>query len=260
MVTAIQAEGNKAEAVKVAETALEEAKEERLNVKFELGEAITAQKEGDADLLQAEGKKVSAEAALKDDFGSLKEGTVENVAAAIKSLTEVTKTIGVEEQLVATAAVVLRKPVADRAAFDGVVIQQIDQQLRDAIAKLAQQLENGEADKAARAAKVEAGQAKVQEAEKQRNARHEELQAAKAALREAVAAKKAADARVQEFGPEMEEAAASAASAEAVLVAFKADLATFQGLVDGTPAAAEATAALAGDEGATVESEPATEA
>jgi len=257
---ALQAESDKVECVKVAETALEEAKEARLNVKFELGETITAQTEGDADLVQADGKKASAETALKEDFSSLKEGAASNVDASIASLTETAKQLSLEEQLIATAPVVLRKPVADRAAFDGVVIEQIEQQLRGAIAKLASQLLNGETDKAERAAKVQACQAKAEEAERHRDSCQEELKAARAALKEATVAKKAVEARVQEFGPEMEQAAASAASAEAVLVACKADLATFQELVDGTPAVPETLIAPAEAEDAAAAPEASTEA
>jgi len=239
---AAKAQKDKAEAVTVAEATAEEAKEARLNAKFDHGQATTARKQIDTDLEQASEKKALALSAMTEYLAPLKEGAAESADASIKSLTDVAKKLGLEEQLVATVAVVLRKPVGERAAFDGVVIQQFDQQMNAQSEKFAQQLAKGEASKTEGDEKIQACQAKSEEAEKQRDLRQEELKAAKAALKEAVAAKKAADARVQDWGPEMEEAAANAATAEAVLVACKADLATFQELVDGVPNAVAAPA------------------
>merc|ERR1712087_306014 len=97
--------------------------------------------------------------------------------------------------------------------------------------------------KAERASKVERCGIQVSAAAAHEVSCQEQLAAAKAALVDSEAALILAESSVRELGPEMEVVAADAEAADAVLLACKADLATFSELVEGAPVATEAAPA-----------------
>merc|ERR1712241_328348 len=158
---------------------------------------------------------------------------------SLKTIADVGKSLGLEAQLLQSAELVLRKLPTERGSFDGMVTQQLDEQFGKAIAKLTDQLTNGEAGKAERAGKVEVCNKQLEDAVQHGEVCQEQLKAAKQALQEAKAAKKAAENSVKDLGPEMREVVASAETADAVWVACKADLATFGELVESPSPAPE---------------------
>jgi len=239
---AVATMAQRAEAAKAAEAALAAVGEAKVAAAAEVTEVQAQQASGDAELAGAEGRKAAAEAAMAQAFGPLKDGSVQDVASAVDQVIRVGKDLGLEEQLLDTAIHVMSKPATERAAFDGVVMQQMDENLKEGIARLAAQLSSGEAGKAERAAKVQGAQAKVEDLTKQAEGCREELKEAKAASVAAVEAKEATAKAVQDLEPELAEATAQAEMAESVLVAFQADLKVYKELVESAPE--EAAAAL----------------
>jgi len=225
----------RAEAAKAADAALTAVYEAEAAAATEVTEAKAQQAAGDAELASAEGRKVSAESAMAEAFGPLKDGSAQDVASAVDRVISAGKDLKLEEQLLNTAVHVLNKPATERAAFDGVVVQQMDEQLKAAVATLAATLASGEAGKADRAAKVQGAEAKVEALAAQAEVCRTQLKAAKEASKDAVAANKAAAKAVKDLDPELAEATAQAEMAESVLVAFKADLDTCKELVEGAP-------------------------
>jgi len=216
----------KAEAAKAAEVALEEMLAAEATATTESQEAQAQQKIGDAELSKAESRKVAAEDAMSKAFEPLKDGSAQDIAGSIDIVINVGKDLAFEEQLLSTATHVLGKPASERAAFDGVVMQQMEEQLKNAIGKLSAQLASGEAAKAERASTVQAAQDKLSSFSQQALTCREQLERAKTDAKESVAASKAALKAVQDLDPEIAEASANAELAECVLVAFKADLET----------------------------------
>jgi len=226
----------KTEAVQAAEKALLESTTGTKTAQEELVAATSEQTAGDLDLVQAAKKKDSAETVQSSDLAALKDGTAADVAKAVKAVTDVGEELGLEAQLISSATIALKKMPDQRGSFDGIVVTQVNEQLGTAIETLVEQLDNGEAAKAERAAKVEACKQRVDAATAHGEVCQEQLKAAKAALKEAEVARKAAEKAVKDFGPEMQEATAKADAAEAVLAACRADVAMFKELVEG-PAA-----------------------
>jgi len=238
----------KAEAAKAAEVALEEMLAAEATATTESQEAQAQQKIGDAELSKAESRKVAAEDAMSKAFEPLKDGSAQDIAGSIDIVINVGKDLAFEEQLLSTATHVLGKPASERAAFDGVVMQQMEEQLKNAIGKLSAQLASGEAAKAERASTVQAAQDKLSSCSQQALACREQLEQAKTDAKESVAASKAALKAVQDLDPEIAEASDNAEMAESVLVAFKADLETCKELVSGEPVAPSETAPVADEE------------
>lgn len=237
----------KFEAVAGAEKVLEEAKEKIVAIEDELKVIISEQKAGDADLEEAVQKKASAHPIVSMHLPALTGGTAADIAESLKMVMKVGKDLGLEDQLLASATCVLSKLPAERGSFDSIVVQQVDEQINIAINKLSEKLNMGEAGKVERAEKVELCKNKLDNAVASKGACEEALQAAKSALKEAEATKDSSEKAVSDLGPEMEAIAASAETADALLVACKADLATFWDLVEGKPDAPEAISAEADD-------------
>merc|ERR1719189_551511 len=227
--------------VTIAGKALEEA-EVATNAAMEAQKvAISEQKAGDADLLAAGAKKAMAEKVVREDLCPLLGGTSADISKSVNSVAKIGKELDLEAQLIQSAELAMRTVPAERGSFDNMVAQQVKEQFGKAIAMLADQFANGEVGKAERAGKVEACNQRVAAAVAHSESCQAQLEAAKAALEEAEAARAAAEKSVEDLGPEMEKAVASAEAADALLVACKADVATFAGLVEG-PAVALGTA------------------
>lgn len=240
----------KVDAVEAAENALKDARAATDAGDKALKVATAEQKAGDADLAKAGDRKTSAEQAVSEALSPLKDGTAADVGKAVKMLANVGKELGLEAQLFQSAELAFRKAPAERGQFDGMVAQQIDEQLKQAIATLAGQLANGEAAKAARAARVASCTDQASADARNSMTCQEQLAAAKAALKDADAARTAAAKAVEDFGWEMVEAQANVEAADNKLACCKADLATFTELVEGPAAAPEAPPAEAEEEAA----------
>jgi len=229
----------KHDAVVASEENLEEAKAAALTARDSAKVAVSEQKAGDSELLTADDKKARAEKVASEDLRLLVEGTSADIARSVESVAKVGKELGIEAQLLQAAELVLRTLPAKRGSFDGMVTQQVEEHFQKSIQKLTDLLASGEAGKTERASKVDGCNTIVEAADAKRAVCQEQLDIAKKALAEAELARKAAEKSVEDFGPEMENVVASVSAADAVLVACKADLATFKELVEGTPPAPE---------------------
>jgi len=234
--TAEAVQREQAEAVEAARQGLDAAKVEIETAKAEVVAAVAEQEAGDAELLQAEGRKAAAEAVVSTELLALKEGTAADAAAAVQTVKKVGKDLALEAQLLDSGAVALTQAPALRAAFDTIVVQQLDEQFGTAVARLTNVLASGATGKVERASKVEACQKKQEAAIAYAEVCKEKLTVAEASLVSRGNEQDVAKASLKEIAKDIKKAGVVAKAAKAPLSACKEVLVMFQELVEGAVA------------------------
>jgi len=242
----------KQEGVEAAKTAMQEAAVAKMAATTEHTSAAAEQKTGDAELDAVEGKKASLESTMAEEFQPLKDGTAGNVKKAVQAVIKALKAQGVEQQLLASADPALSRAAAERGSFDIVVIQQIEEHFMKLKASFQEQLDNGTAAKAERAAKVEKAIEEVAAADACLEARKTELTAAQHSLTDAKVTLVGAQTAAQELLPELEELAGEVEAACAELATCKVALEAFEELAERRSEPAPEAAAPEGEDAAVV--------
>lgn len=202
------------EALEASKAALKEAIANVATAQAALTEAKATQKTGDADLTKAGDRKAQLESCFTGPYEAAKQGAD---ASALKAVLDTGKAFGFEAQLLTSAEAALAKAPAERGGFDGLVMEQMEQEFAKQIAALAATLSEGAAGMAERASKVEAAEKSVETATSHKELSKEGVDASQKALSEASSAAKAAEKALKEFGPEMAKAASALAKAESAV-------------------------------------------
>lgn len=189
---AVAAVAQKTEAAVAAKTALHEATAGHKSAKEALATAETEQKDGDASLEAAGGKKTALDDLVTNHLAALKGSTCEDVKASVGTAAKVCKEFSMETELLTMFKSTLGKAPASWGTFDSIVLKQAEDFLTKVGASLTEELTKGTTAKAEREAKVTAAQAALTTAGEKEVAAKEALTAAVAAQKEAEESEKAA--------------------------------------------------------------------
>merc|ERR1712190_214963 len=189
------------------------------------GSVSAAEKErqkGDADLEKATMKKTKLDGVLNMNFVPIKEGSVAGPVAkkCIQELQAFAKDSVMDPSMVASLPAALSKAPGERGSFDGMVLQQLEEELGKKIKTFEDLVTNGEKEKADRAAKVDSQKAALESARAHEAASEEKQAKCKDEIAEAKAAHKAAKQAVAQFGPDMKQVEKDVADAKAEYESF----------------------------------------
>mmetsp|Transcript_50763 Transcript_50763/g.164162 ORF Transcript_50763/g.164162 Transcript_50763/m.164162 type:complete len:382 (-) Transcript_50763:80-1225(-) len=189
------------------------------------------QKSGDEAHTAAAERKQTLEQAFGGDYEVIKQTTD---AKLLKAVMKVVQGFGFDSALVSYAEETFGKPAGERGTFDGLVVRELDQAFKAAIEEVDAELSQGEPEKAARAAQVDAARADaIARAEAEETCKGE-VSAAQAAFSEAQAIKKSAEKSLKDFAPEMKRVASELVSAKKDLRSRESILASFLALRERT--------------------------
>jgi len=237
----------KVAAVDAAKAALNEAAGEDAAAKTGMEDAKAEQKAGDAGYVEAAGKKSTLEAMFTNEYETVKQGTSSTVKKSVQAVVRICKQFGFEPQLLVSAEPALSKPPAERGSFDNLVLQQLEDQIKSVLQQLGETLSNGEADKAARAGKVESAAARLASAIERFQACKVEVATTSSAVKEAESQCMAARKKLKDFGPELELTTSELETANVELRDCDAVLASFRELQERTSVAPIAAPAVAAE-------------
>eukprot|EP00443_Scrippsiella_acuminata_P085981 CAMPEP_0115480792 /NCGR_PEP_ID=MMETSP0271-20121206/57455_1 /TAXON_ID=71861 /ORGANISM="Scrippsiella trochoidea, Strain CCMP3099" /LENGTH=372 /DNA_ID=CAMNT_0002908487 /DNA_START=17 /DNA_END=1135 /DNA_ORIENTATION=+ len=219
----------KVAAVDAAKAALNEAAGEDAAAKTGMEDAKAEQKTGDAGYVEAAKKKSTLEAMFTDEYSTVKHWNSSNSwKKSVQAVVRICKQFGFEPQLLVSAEPALSKPPDERGSFDNLVLQQLEDQIKSVLQQLGETLSNGEADKAARAGKVESAAARLASAVERFKACKVEVATTSSAVKEAEAQCMAAKKKLREFGPQLELATSELEAANVDLKDCEAVLASFR--------------------------------
>lgn len=179
--------------------------------------AESDQKAFDADLEAIAAKKVHLESSLAETFVPLKEGNKEAVKGSVAELVKVGKEFEFDQSLMSSLPSAFSKDPESRGSFDSMVITQVESEIANKIAALAETLKVGEPAKAAAAEKVATTQAELTTATEKDVTCKAESEAAKAAQKEAEGTSKAASKALKDFEPDMKKASKALDAAKDIL-------------------------------------------
>jgi len=214
----------KNEEVKVLKTALDDAKVATKEAKKNHSTAQHTQAEGDVELDCAAAKKEQLEAALRDNFLPLKEGSVVEKSSAKKmfaALNAVGKEHHVDPSMMLAIGVTLGKEVSARGTFDNTALQHFEEDLTRRAAEIASTIESGESARAGRAAAVQATLEALEAAQLRQSASSVSLQQSQDEQKVCESAVKGADKAVHALAPELETAADARDAAQYKLESFR---------------------------------------
>jgi len=209
----------KKEATAAAKEAEKKAAEDLKTAKAALSAAKERQTTGDAELVEAEGKKTKLETFLAGPFEGMTAGSLdeEKTKEGCSEVLKIGKEYKFDDSLLASLTSAIQKAPDARGSFDTLCLTQVQDVFQKAIAELAATLAAGEPAKAERASAVTAAEEALAGAETQETASKEALDAAKKEEGEAGEALKAAKAAVKAFNPELKEACNALDNAKAAL-------------------------------------------
>merc|ERR1712039_21896 len=126
----------------------------------------TEQQKGDADLEKVTMKKTKLDGVLNMNFVPIKEGSVAGPVAkkCIQELEAFAKDSLMDASMVASLPAALAKAPGERGSFDGMVLQQLEEELGKKIKTFEDLVTNGDKEKADRAAKVDSQKAALESA------------------------------------------------------------------------------------------------
>lgn len=187
---------------------LQESSEAVLKAKTDWAKREEEQKAGDAELVIAQSSKDEVEAAVAGDFQILKSGEcdLEEAKERLKSLEPMMGKLAMDQSLQSAVPSVLLKKPADRGAFDGTVLDELDKCFGMKIADLTKILESAKPESEARAARVAEAKAALEAAEMQQKECSNGVLAAKETQKQAAAGLKVAKAAVADYQPTFEAA------------------------------------------------------
>lgn len=170
-------------------------------------EEATLQKEEDR-FSKNEAKRSSLESAM-DCFLELQAGENRAKAKAIKTLMKVGKDCAFDSQLLVAAPASLEKDSGDRGGFDGLVFDQLETHLKNAMVEVADELARGVPGRSLQQAAVEGAKAQRDLACENEVACRQRWEAAKKALKSADVERRTAEKAVKSCSKEVAEAVAA---------------------------------------------------
>jgi len=131
---------------------LAESTKETMEAKAALVQIETAQKDADAQHQQAKEDKEAIEAALTMDFRILRDGEAdaEQAKQHYDKLAALVGKLQLDSSLLTALPTCMMKKPSERGSFDAMVVATLEEGLKDKVAKLAESIEAGEPEAAAR--------------------------------------------------------------------------------------------------------------
>jgi len=180
---AVAALTQRQEAVKAKEAELASRSEVVQTAKIQLSEAKEAQRIGDASLVETRKDKEVLDAALEGNVRPLREAgafKAEDVEGHVSALMPLARKLGLEDSLLTALPAACACPPDRRGSFDGMVVDQLEENLKRRVAELAGVLDGGAGAAGERAAAVAAAQQALDTASDVQQAAAAELVAAQA--------------------------------------------------------------------------------
>lgn len=199
-----------------------------------LASALTAQREGDAESEASVALKADVEKAVAEAFEPLKAGTVSDKAIA-NNFVKVIGKLQLDASLLTALPTALTKPPAERGAFDGMAIEQLEGCVKTQLAELSTALAAAAPAREERAGKVAAAQAVADAAAEKAKASAAALNEADSAVKKGETVLEAASTTFDDFVEASKESEAACEEKEAAVKEFRdGPLAAFKDLRDRT--------------------------
>eukprot|EP00405_Crypthecodinium_cohnii_P018347 CAMPEP_0206452292 /NCGR_PEP_ID=MMETSP0324_2-20121206/19862_1 /ASSEMBLY_ACC=CAM_ASM_000836 /TAXON_ID=2866 /ORGANISM="Crypthecodinium cohnii, Strain Seligo" /LENGTH=498 /DNA_ID=CAMNT_0053922361 /DNA_START=203 /DNA_END=1699 /DNA_ORIENTATION=+ len=190
-------------------------------------DALAEQKNGDQTYNEVELEKSILEAAHQKDFAAVRDGTSEDSTTTAKALLKLATQKHFESQLLESAEKALVKSLADRGAFDKVVLDQFENELISRIKAIDERLKELSVGKNTRQSKVDAVKVEYDNISGVPEAKQAALSAALEAKKEATEAVKAAKSEIEELRPACKAATTANNSLAVELASLQETLTTF---------------------------------
>lgn len=204
---AMEKNQEKSTALKAAEDALKSAQ--------------TQQKDGDAKAVSLEKEKAALEEGTKDWMGELRKAEKGVQAKPLNHLTKALNKASIDSSLVQSIPFALKKKPESRVGFDLVIVEKLDDAIKNTLADLTTNIEKEGPERQARLAAVEAATSAAEAAKAAAAAAAEALKAAKDGLSAATATLGSAKKSYGSFDADLKAAKKTFEKAEADLKAFQ---------------------------------------
>merc|ERR1719424_2072030 len=231
------------EAVAASMTALGAASKEAEEALEALKKAKKEQKDGDAVLGKVESKKATIEATQAESVAFIGENAVTAANKALKAVLKLGKDLGLDDSLLSVLPAVVRKPKEARSEFEQASFQNVVTMFGKEVEKLAAEIAEGQAGKAARAEAAASAQAVLDEAGQKKIAAETALEEAKTAEKVGAVALRNTEKNVASWLGDSKRTLDSYDEAEAAKADFASVLATFEKLKELEPPPPEPEAA-----------------
>jgi len=192
-------------------TELVEAERSTLSATETLAAAKETQRTGDAEVVAVKERKLALDNGVDVDWKAIMTGGLEETQAEAhyKALIPVVKSLALDDSLMTALPAACTRQLAERGAFDKMVLDQLEKSLADKAAELQKMLDESAAAVAERAGAVATAEAELEAAKTKQKEAADELVKAQSASAEASSVVEAAKAAVTEFLPEYQKATAA---------------------------------------------------
>eukprot|EP00930_Biecheleria_cincta_P016783 TRINITY_DN13536_c0_g1_i2.p1 TRINITY_DN13536_c0_g1~~TRINITY_DN13536_c0_g1_i2.p1 ORF type:complete len:412 (-),score=133.37 TRINITY_DN13536_c0_g1_i2:250-1419(-) len=202
---------------------LAEATKATMDAKAALAQIETEQKDAEAQHRQAKEDKEAIEAALTVDFRILRDGEVDADQAKqhYEKLAALVGKLKLDSSLLTALPTCMMKKPSERGSFDAMVVTTLEEGLKDEVAKLAESIEAGEPEAAARRQAAESANHALEAAKKTQQELADLLNTNTELKQEREKDKQAALAALSSHEPEVKAASQAKVEKEAQLQSFK---------------------------------------
>jgi len=237
---------SKVEALEVAKLAAMESTSATKAAKAALATAESAQGEGNTDVAAAEKEKAMLDCHFNDSFKPLKDGAVPEGQrlSHIEALAALAKMLELDPSMQKSLPTALAKAPADCSAFEGLVWQQLEEELTKRIKALDDKLNGADPDRAQRSEAASSAKAALETAQANAEKANATLAQCKAELDTAKTEHRDAAKAVATFGADMKQVEKQMSTAKSAYASFTDgamaaynDLKVFTAILPPAPAA-----------------------